>query len=728
MKYHFFLAAFLLFSATSFAQNDFKLLVKDAAAGKPLPFATVECTSVKRNAVADSAGMVIIKNLPAGVQKFKVTVVGFAEQTFTYTLPQAEPFFELQMAAEAEKEGEEVVIVASSRTNSRIEDLPTKVEVLGAEELVEENGIKPGNIASLLGDIAGIQIQQTSASTGNADMRVQGLPGKYTQILRDGMPLFGGYSGSFSILQIPPLDLHQVELVKGSASTLYGGGAIAGLVNLVSKSPKLGVTEHALTLNQSTLKESNLNFFTSYRNKKTGYSIFAGGTYQKATDVNKDGYSDVPKIGSFFIHPRLFIYPGEKDKLVIGYTANYEDRKGGDITLLNDGKNASHQFFIQNTSLRNTADANWQHELNASSSLQFKGSTSFFNRDITTNTFGMKAKQLAYFSEATYVSKSVHHNLVAGLNFNGDNFTKKLPDSTRIPNYKQNTAGLFLQDDWKLDPKFTMQLGLRFDHHNTYGNFLLPRLSMLYKINSHFSTRLGGGLGYKTPSIFSTETDERDYPRLLPLSNVKAERSYGINWDINYKKHFDEWNLTVNQMFYITQIESPLVLNELPPITGGANGALYYSNATKPLRTSGFETYIAALHDELELYLGYTYTVAKQLFNPYQQFVSLSARNKFASVIAYEFSKKFRAGLESAYTGRQFLDNGNRTPGYLFVAAMMRYNVGKAAIVLNCENLFDYRQTRQESIVSGNPLSPVFKQIWAPIEGRVVNLSVNFKW
>ena len=48
-------------------------------------------------------------------------------------------------------------------------------------------------------------------------MRVQGLPGKYTQLLRDGVPLFGGYSGSFSILQIPPLDLRQIEIVKGPA-------------------------------------------------------------------------------------------------------------------------------------------------------------------------------------------------------------------------------------------------------------------------------------------------------------------------------------------------------------------------------------------------------------------------------------------------------------------------------------------------------------------------------
>jgi len=128
-----------------------------------------------------------------------------------------------------------VVVVSTTRSNDRIENATTKVEVLGLEEMNEESTIKPGNIASILGDVSGVQIQQSSATSGNANVRIQGLDGRYTQIIRDGMPLYGGYSGGFGILSIPPLDLRQIELIKGSSSTLYGGGAIGGLINLVSK-------------------------------------------------------------------------------------------------------------------------------------------------------------------------------------------------------------------------------------------------------------------------------------------------------------------------------------------------------------------------------------------------------------------------------------------------------------------------------------------------------------
>ena len=170
----------------------------------------------------------------------------------------------------------------------------------------EESGIKPAGIASILGDISGVQIQQTSAISGNSNVRIQGLDGRYTQILKDGMPLFDGFSGGLGVLNIPPLDLQQVEIIKGSASTLYGGGAIGGLVNIISRKP---TTKQELTAlaNYSTLSEKNLNLYASKKYNFLGYTFFAGYTSQNAKDINKDGFSDVPEINSVVVHPKLFL-------------------------------------------------------------------------------------------------------------------------------------------------------------------------------------------------------------------------------------------------------------------------------------------------------------------------------------------------------------------------------------------------------------------------------------
>ncbi len=695
---------------------------------KPIEYAAVLIKGSNRGVIADSVGKFQFSNLLYGKYIFIVQLENTSKEIqVNINQPIVSAVF---LIDEGRKQLDEVIVVAASRTNSRIEDLPTKVEVLGAEEVHEENQIKPGNIASLLGDIAGIQIQQTNAATGNADLRIQGLQGKYTQILRDGMPLFGGFSGNFGILQIPPLDLQQIELVKGASSTLYGGGAIAGMLNLVSKKPKLGKPENSITLNTSTLKENNINMFFSRRNNKFGYTLFAGGTLQKEVDVDGDGFSDVPNDKNIFIHPRFFTYFNPTSSLVIGYTFNYEKRIGGDMQVLRNLKDASHQFFIQNKSFRNTIDADWENKLKNNATLSIKGSFNFFSRDILTNLYGMKAHQNLWYSEVAYTQKIKQHNFVVGVNFNGDNFFKQLPDSTFLPKKENNnTVGVFVQDDWKLSNKFTLQAGLRTDFHNLYGVFVLPRLSAMYKANNHVTMRLGGGLGYKTPTLFNSEIDERDYRFITGYShNIQSEKSYGSNFDINYKTKLKSWDLTFNQTFFYNKIDNPILLNYNFLIGNPFVYTINYSNANKPIQTTGFETYIAATKDALELYFGYVYTYAQRNYDAINSNLPLIARNKLATVIAYEFSENFRAGVEASYTGKQYLENGTTTNDYVFAAVMLRYNIKKLSLVLNCENLFDYRQNKNNTIVFPPYNNPKFSEIWAPLDGRVINLSMMIKW
>ncbi|MGE5108801.1 MAG: TonB-dependent receptor domain-containing protein [Sphingobacteriales bacterium] len=707
---------------STIAQHSFKAIVKDSATNENLPGVSVIMNKGKRNGITNNEGKIILKNISEHSATFNFSHIGYDETSLFFdfsSLTDTSAYIIIYLIKK-QKDLEEV-IVSSSRTESRIENLPTKVEVLGAEEVTEEGGIKPGTIVSLLGDVAGIQTQQTSASSAITDLRIQGLQGKYTQILRDGLPLFGGYSGGLSIMQIPPADIKQVEIIKGASSTLYGGGAIAGLINLISKTPSIGKFEESFLLNQTTLNETNANLWLSSRNKNAGFTFYTGGTYQKAKDVNKDGYSDLPDIKSLFIHPRLFIYPNSRQTLSIGYNAVFEEREGGYMNAL--GNKTSSFYFNKNKTSRHTIETEWDNKINNKERITVKGNATFFNRQVSTNVFGMNANQAQVFSEASYVNKSRYNDVVAGINFYADNFKKKLPDSTQISNYFRNTAGFFLQDDWRIHPKFTVQAGIRWDYQKQSGNFILPRLSFLYRINPFLTTRLGGGLGYKLPTVFSNEIDERDYPNLLPLaSSVVSEKSTGFNWDINFKKKIGETDFTINQSFFLTNIDKPIITSV------DANNNISFNNASKPLKTKGFETYIQAKHNEWEVYLGYVYTYAKKLYDNQNPYLSLSARNKFATVVSKEFSEHLRAGVEAAYTGKQFLDNGSMTTGYLFAASMVRYDIHHFTFVLNCENLFDYRQTRKEAIVSGPPTNPIFRQLWAPIDGRVVNLSMQLRW
>ncbi len=711
--------AIFFFSSSCFSQNNFSCIVQQAETGEPLPNVSIRIKGLDRDSITTTKGKTVIR-IPNGTWTILFSHTGFKSKSVVLDFPLAvDSVFIIRMEP-ADKEMEEVII-SSSRTDSRIENTPTRVEVLGLEEVEEESGVKPAHVASLLGDVAGIQSQQTSAVTGNTDLRIQGLPGDYTQILRDGMPLFGGYSGSFSILQVPPLDLKQIEIIKGASSTLYGGGAIAGLINIISKKPRAGVKERFLLLNQSTLKETNLNLYLSDREKKIGYTFFAGGTYQKEVDVNEDGFSDVAATENLFFHPVFYFYPDSNNTVSFGINNMFEERRGGDMQVLAKRPTSLHQFYIENQSLRNTLEGVWDRKLNRTNRLLLKINVSNYNRNITTNTFGMKAKQLSYYSEISWVRKKGKHDVVAGLNLTGERFRKGIPDSSSIREYSYFTMGFFVQDDWRIHPKLTIEGGLRSDLHNQYGTFVLPRISLLFKISPAITSRLGGGMGYRIPTVFNSEVDERQYRNLRLDENAKAERSTGANWDVNFKKEIGDVELSINQSFYITRINDPLVAFTPP-------GLVYYYTEKKPVVTKGFETWVQVSYAGLEAYLGYTLADARKKYDAVNPYLELSARDKFATVISYEFSKQFRVCAEAAYTGKQHLENGNVTPSFPFVAGMIRYDISHFSFVLNCENLLNYRQSRKEAIVSPPYTNPVFKQIWAPIDGRVVNLSVKISF
>ncbi|RYE12109.1 MAG: TonB-dependent receptor, partial [Sphingobacteriales bacterium] len=222
---------------TASGQNTYKAIIRDAETGQPLAGATIQIQDKNTRGAADSAGFIQLNNIPDSIQVIEYRYLGYQIKTDTLSFPvtQQQPAIIL-LSPDEDTELEEVQ-VSATRSSRRIANIPTRVEVISGEELDEKGNMKPGDIRMLLSETTGIQTQQTSATSSNSSIRIQGLDGRYTQIIRDGLPLYSGFSGGLGLLQIAPLDLKQVEVIKGSSSTLYGGGAIAGLVNLISKTP-----------------------------------------------------------------------------------------------------------------------------------------------------------------------------------------------------------------------------------------------------------------------------------------------------------------------------------------------------------------------------------------------------------------------------------------------------------------------------------------------------------
>ncbi len=232
-------------------------------------------------------------------------------------------------------------MVEATRTNRSIANVPTRTEVL-TDEIDEAASMEPSRIAHLITHSTGIQVQTTSATSNGAVVRIQGLNGRYTQMLKDGFPLYGGFSGSLDVMQIPPLDLRQVEYIKGSASTLYGGGAIGGLINLLTKRP---TNEQLLHINRSSIGAQDINLFLSRRQGKWGYTTLISRHLHSPYDADGDSFSDVPSVRKWAINPKLFFYPNARTEFWLGAQIQFEDRVGGDLSMIERDAPTAANFY-----------------------------------------------------------------------------------------------------------------------------------------------------------------------------------------------------------------------------------------------------------------------------------------------------------------------------------------------------------------------------------------------
>jgi outer membrane receptor for ferrienterochelin and colicins len=717
MRIFFLYILMCVFCLSSFAQESsvrFKVIDKETRA--PLQNVSVETNGVVIGKTNEEGNIIRIISIE---KDFIFSMVGYEPQTINAKNKIGWITIEMQ---KVDSNLDEVTVISSTRNNQRIENSPLKVEVLGREAMDEESTIKPANIASIIGDVSGVQIQQTSATNGNSNVRIQGLSGQYTQILKDGMPLFEGFSGGLGALSIPPLDLKQVELIKGSASTLYGGGAIGGLINIISRKPN-AKQDVVVIINASTLNEKNVNVYLAKKYKKVGYTFFGGYTNQKAVDVNEDGFSDVAKNSSINIHPRLFFYPSKNTTIAIGNNTSFENGIGGDLHYIhNEILLGGIQFFEKNNLVRTTTDAVLTSNLAHNNKLEIKTSYSSFNREILTNVHQFKGQQNNFFSEASILIPCKKNNIVAGINFISEQFVKKPSQYIPINNFSNSTFGVFVQNTIKLNEHTVLEAGVRDDVTKNYGNVFLPRIAFMHHFNEHWGTRAGIGFGYKIPNAFNSQIADVPVQSILPIaSNVTAEKSIGYNAEINYKYEWDKNEIFINHAFFLTNITSPIITME------NTYGETYFLNAAKSITTKGFDTYIQLKLDELELYAGVTYTIANKNYLTTNSFLPYTPQTRAALTAMKEIDGGWRAGIEASYNGFQRREDGTKTPAYVFVAGLVEKKFAKHfTAVLNCENLLDYRQSKIEPLYTGSISAPDFKTLWAPIDGRVVNLAV--KW
>ncbi|MCS7086014.1 MAG: TonB-dependent receptor, partial [Bacteroidia bacterium] len=658
-------------ATTVWAQGKLHVYVRDGATQEPIFGAACAVQNVKIGAYTDENGYAVLAGVSPGKHELNVSSIGYLASVVGFEKTSFDDTLRVFLNPEAVQLQE--VKIASTRSDKSISDIPTRVEALTGE-IEEGMSMDPGRVQHVLMHSTGVQVQTTSAASGTANVRIQGLDGRYTQILVDGFPLYGGFSGSLSIMQIPPLDLRQIEYIKGAAATLYGGGAIAGLINLLSKLPD--EDETTLHLNASTIGAFDVNAFVARKQQRLGYTLLTSFHRQRRYDPDRDGFSDLPEVVKYVVRPKIFFYFGDKAKLTVGAGVAHETRAGGDVRRVDGYAPDDKHFFLEaGKSLRFTPQLQFDYSLADGQSLTVKNGWNVFDRSLSvfadpaSAEYRFSGLQWGSFSEAAYSFERGMHHVVCGLNFYSDVFDERPMETNRLRNERHLTAGAFVQYQIAPWPWFAAESGFRGDYRFEGGFYPLPRLSLLFKFARKFSWRVGGGMGYRPATVFNQEAEQRGYRDVFPISHAftRSERSYGANTDLGYKTTLGAKTLlTLNQMLFYTVLRRPLLFD----FDGG--GYFYYTPAGAWVYARGTETQLKISHGPWTFFVGYTYTDARAVVNGEKNEFPLTPRHSLKADALFQLQGRWRVGVDVEYKGSQRLSDATRTPGFWMFGVMVQ--------------------------------------------------------
>jgi outer membrane receptor for ferrienterochelin and colicins len=411
-----FLAAQSVFTQT---QNSLQIIVKNEQTKENITEASVSVKDSENAVTTDSNGKAELKNIPDGEQIIEISSPGYETVELKLAFPLGDTSKRIVFLKVTNEVGE--VTISSTRTGREIDDVPTRVEAIDEEEIDEKINMRPNNVSMVLHESTGIQVQQTSATSNTQSVRIQGLDGRYTQILKDGFPAFGGFSGSLSILEIPPLDLKQVEIIKGPSATLYGSGAIAGVVNFISKEPQEKPI-NTLIFNQTSALGTDFSAFRSENFIRFGYTLLGSVNYQKEYDVDNNDFTELPRTKSFNISPRFFFKLDDKTHFTFGNSTSYQSRKGGDTFVIRGQVNDFHQYFENNKSFRNITTLQLDRDFADGGKVIARQSLAFYNREIEIPNYLFKGRQFNSYTDISFFKPVKSHALIFGFNAVYDRF------------------------------------------------------------------------------------------------------------------------------------------------------------------------------------------------------------------------------------------------------------------------------------------------------------------
>ncbi len=539
----FLLAIALITSLSGYAQDLQTLEGKVTSVDGSIPGATVRLLETDKASVTDIEGGFTITNVPNGEYKLEIRSVGYKSQLVKIDLNKSNEFLNINL--EESTLDMDAVVVTGTMQPTFVTQSPIKVEVITSKHLNTYIPMASSSIVEGITLVNGVQEVVACGVCFTNSISINGLPGPYTAILMDGTPIYGNLASVYGLNGIPSMIIDRFEVIKGPSSTLYGSEAVAGVINIITKDP-----ENQPLISADVMGTSHMESFGNFAiTPKLGKSKgFIGLNYAYINDFddrNGDGFGDNVNLDRISLFSKWDIHRSSGKKFSVAAKYYYEDRRNGVEDFLRDRNYRSlrgSDLIYGESIYTNRFEVFGTYELPISENVKIDYSLSGHDQNSYYGSDFYEAKQQIAFANLVWNKRLKGHQILTGFTSRyqlyDDNtvategelnmVTVNNPDRQYIP-------GLFAQDEWEINPRFTVLAGARLDHYKQHGLIAAPRLNLKVDLNEWTSLRSNFGTGFRVVNLFTEDhafiTGQRE---VVIAEELNPEESYNASLNLNH--------------------------------------------------------------------------------------------------------------------------------------------------------------------------------------------------
>ena len=551
--------------------------VVDAVTQEHIPGITIQIKGTNFGTSTDATGHYFLRNVKPGKLTLIMRGVGYLSQEKTVVV-EKNKVTEVNFEAYEDAVNIDEVVVTANRQATLRRLAPTIVNVVGEEVFSRVNA---NNLAQGIIFQPGVRVENNCQNCGFNQVRINGLDGRYTQILIDSRPIFSALAGVYGIEQIPTNMIDRVEVVRGGGSALFGSSAIGGVVNIITKEPVGNSFSFGESLTFTGMKnpDNNISMNASLvsDDNKAGAMIFGQTRYRQEWDANNDGYSELGRLNSRSLGTRAFLRTTDYTKLTAEFHTIQEYRRGGDHIDWPDhvasiSEHVDHSIFSSNAKF-DAFSSDYKHHLLTYISGQIVNRKSYYGgigelQDDKGNTLGQLGFPIPAEKYGINYGVSKGNTYMGGLQYSYD-FDRllfmpaqvligaeyvydHLSDVMPLRNWlaekdsKGNLIELFpkidqkinnwsqlAQIEWKND-MFSILLGARLDENSAVGKPIFsPRATLRYNPTKNVNFRLSYAKGFRAPQVFDEDLHvgvvNGEVQKVYNTPDLRPETSHSIN-------------------------------------------------------------------------------------------------------------------------------------------------------------------------------------------------------